>query len=103
MIFDFLKKQKEITKKRKIIKVMIISLNIPDKQKELYLEAITILSKDWLERLYITLSNFTKELENENLNKISEYNFSKVAWMRKKEADEKQKEINSFSFLINNL
>jgi len=25
---------------------MIISLNIPDKQKELYLEAITILSKD---------------------------------------------------------
>jgi hypothetical protein len=46
MIFDFLKKQKEITQKRKIIKVMIISLNIPEKQKELYLEAITILSKD---------------------------------------------------------
>ena len=103
MIFDFLKRQKEITQKRKIIKVMIISLNIPDKQKELYLEAITILSKDWLERLYITLSNFTKELDNENLNNINEYNFSKVAWMRKKEADEKQKEINSFSFLINNL
>jgi len=103
MIFDFLKKQKEITQKRKIIKVMIISLNIPDKQKELYLEAITILSKDWLEKLYITLSNFTKQLEMEQLNDINNMNFSQVAWMRKKEAIEKQKEINSFTFLINNL
>jgi len=40
MIFDFLKKQKEITEKKKIIKIMIISLNIPDEQKELYLDAI---------------------------------------------------------------
>ena len=103
MIFDFLKKQKEINTKRKIIKVMIISLNIPDKQKELYLETIAILGKDWLERLYITLTSFTKELENEELDKINKYNFSNVAGMRKKEADDKQKEINSFSFLINNL
>ena len=103
MIFDFLKKQKEISQKRKIIKVMIISLNIPEAQKELYLEAITILSKDWLERIYITLSNFTKQLEFEELDNINKMNFSQVAWMRKKEAIEKQKEINSFTFLINNL
>lgn len=103
MIFDFLKKQKEINKKRKIIEVMIISLKIPDKQKELYLEAMSILSEDWLEKLYISLSNFTKHLENEELENISRQNFSQIAWMRKKEALEKQKEINSFSFLINNL
>lgn len=103
MIFDFLKKQKEITQKRKIIKIMIISLNIPEKQKELYLEAITILSKDWLERLYITLSNFTKQLEFEEMDNINKQNYSQIAWMRKKEAVEKQKEINSFTFLINNL
>lgn len=103
MIFDFLKKQKEITQKRKIIKVMIISLNIPELQKELYLEAITILSKDWLERLYITLSNFTKQLEFEELDNINKQNYSQIAWLRKKEAVEKQKEINSFTFLINNL
>jgi len=103
MIFDFLKKQKEITQKRKIIKVMIISLNIPEMQKELYLEAITILSKDWLEKLYITLSNFTKQLEYEELDNINKQNYSQIAWMRKKEAVEKQKEINSFTFLINNL
>lgn len=103
MIFDFLKKQKEINKKRKIIEAMIVSLNIPDKQKELYLEAISILTEDWLEKLYISLSNFIKTLENEELENISKQNFSSIAWMRKKEAQEKQKEINSFSFLINNL
>lgn len=103
MIFEYLKKQKEISKKRELIKVMIVSLNIPDKQKELYLESISILKVDGLEKLYITLTNFTKELEEEELEKINKQNFSEVAWMRKKEAREKQKEINSFSFLINNL
>lgn len=103
MIFDFLKKQKEIKKKRKIIKVMVISLNIPDLHKELYLEAIEIVSDEWLEKLYKELSLFTKQLEMEELSKINKQNFSQIAWMRKKEIKEKQKEINSFSFLINNL
>ena len=103
MIFDFLKKQKDIDNKRKIIEIMIISLNIPDKQKQLYLEAIWILKKEWLERLFITLSNFTKELELEELDIINKQNFANVAWMRKKEVKEKQKELNSFSFLISNL
>ncbi|MBT3853848.1 hypothetical protein HOF65_08070 [bacterium] len=79
MIFEYLKKQKEISKKRELIKVMIVSLNIPDKQKELYLESITILKVDGLEKLYITLTNFTKELEEEELEKINKQNFSEVA------------------------
>jgi len=103
MIFDFLKKQKELSKKKKIIEIMILSLNIPDKQKELYLEAISILEKEGLEKLYIDLSKFARELEEEELNNIWNNNFSQVAWMRKKEAKEKQKELNSFSFLISNL
>jgi hypothetical protein len=45
MIFEYLKKQKEINKKKQIIKIMIVSLNIPEKQKELYLESISILNK----------------------------------------------------------
>jgi hypothetical protein len=82
---------------------MIISLNIPDTQKELYLEAISILSEDWLENLYITLIKFTKQLELEELDNINKQNFANIAWMRKKEIKEKQKELNSFTFLINNL
>jgi hypothetical protein len=46
MIFDFLKKQKNINKKRNIIKIMIVSLNIPQEQKYLYTEAISILNFD---------------------------------------------------------
>jgi hypothetical protein len=82
---------------------MIISLNIPEEQKELYMEAISILTNDWLEKLYISLSKFINELELEELNNIWKTNFYQVAWMRKKEANEKQKELNSFSFLISNL
>jgi hypothetical protein len=37
MIFDFLKRQKKITDKKKIIEIMILSLNIPSEQKDLYL------------------------------------------------------------------
>ncbi len=103
MIFDFLKKQKDISKRKKIISVMILSLQIHDVQKDLYLEALSILNKDWLDRLYISLSEFTKEIEIKELDDINKNNFSEIAWMRKKEAVEKQKELNSFSFLINNL
>ncbi|QFR39764.1 hypothetical protein A9Q91_06175 [Candidatus Gracilibacteria bacterium 28_42_T64] len=103
MIFDFLKKQKDISKRKKIISVMILSLQIHDVQKDLYLEALSILNKDGLDRLYISLSEFTKEIEIKELDDINKNNFSEIAGMRKKEAVEKQKELNSFSFLINNL
>jgi len=103
MIFNFLKKQKELSKKKKIIEIMILSLNIPDKQKDLYLEAISILEEKGLEKLYIDLSKFAHELEEEELKNIWNNNFSQITWMRKKEAKEKQKELNSFSFLISNL
>jgi hypothetical protein len=42
MIFNFLKKQKEITKKKELIKIMVVSLCIPDEQKELYIESLDI-------------------------------------------------------------
>jgi hypothetical protein len=70
MIFNFLKKQKELSKKKKIIEIMILSLNIPDKQKDLYLEAISILEEKGLEKLYIDLSKFAHELEEEELKNI---------------------------------
>lgn len=103
MIFDFLKRHKQINDKKKLIKVIIVSLNIPDEQKELFLESISILDEYWLEKLYEELSLFIKQIEEEELNNIWKNNFSYLAWMKKKEVEEKQKEINSFSFLINNL
>jgi len=43
MIFDFLKKQKEIKKKKELIVIMIKSINIPDEQKQLYLVSLDVL------------------------------------------------------------
>lgn len=103
MIFDFLKKQKEKTKKKQIIKVMIMSLVIPEQQKELYLEALHVLDDKWLDWLYESLTIFTKHIELKEIEDIKKNNFSRIAWMKKEEAFEKQKELNSFSFLINNL
>jgi len=79
MIFDFLKKQKDINKRKKIISVMILSLEIHDVQKELYLEAVNILNIEGLENLYKTLIEFTKEIEIKELEDINKNNFSEVA------------------------
>lgn len=103
MIFDFLKKQKEIDKKIKLTKVMILSLHIPEAQKSLYIQALDILDNEWIDRLYEKLVKFVEILELKDINDINKHNFSKITWMKKKEAIEKQKDLNSFSFLINNL
>ena len=103
MVFKFLSKQKDLDKKKKLMGVMIISLNIPDEQKKLYLEAMEIISEDYVDGLYENLVKFTEKVELKEIESINKENFSSIAWMRKKEAIEKQKEINAFSFLISNL
>jgi hypothetical protein len=45
MIFDFLKKQTEISKKKELIVIMIRSINIPEQQKDLYLESLDVLDE----------------------------------------------------------
>jgi len=103
MIFNFLKKQKEITKKKELIKIMVVSLCIPDEQKELYIESLDIVWEEHIDRLYLSLTNFTEEIEIKNIEEINKKNFSEIDGMRKKEAIEKQKELNAFSFLIHNI
>jgi hypothetical protein len=45
MIFDFLKKQNEISKKKELIVIMIRSINVSDQQKDLYLESLDVLDE----------------------------------------------------------
>ena len=103
MIFKILSKQKDLTKKKKLIEVMIISLKIPDEQKKLYIEALDIIDHKYTETLYANIINFIEKTELKDIENIRKESFSTIAWMKKKEAVEKQKEINSFSFLISNL
>jgi len=103
MLFPFLQKQKSDSNRRKLIKTMIVALHVSEDQKKLYLDAVEILSWKDLETLYQKLTRFVENIELKEIESIKKEDFSKIAWMRKKEAREKIEEVNSFSFLLNNL
>ena len=103
MIGNFLKRYGETSKKRKVVLTIIQNLNINEKQKDLYLNSLDILDEAWLEKLYKSLTAFVENIELKEIEDIKKENFSSIAGLRKKEALEKQKEINSFWFLLNNL
>lgn len=103
MITNFLKRYSQSNKKREIVLTLIKNLNINEKQKELYLSSVDVLDETGLEKLYQTLTLFSESYELKEIEDIKKENFSSIAWMRKKEVLEKQKELNSFWFLLNNL
>jgi hypothetical protein len=86
-----------------LTQIAIINLQIPEEQKALYLQALEILNEEWIDKVYNTLIDFVEKIEIKELDEIQKNNFSIVTWMKRKEAEEKKKEINSFSFLINNI
>ena len=103
MLFKLLQKQKDLKKQKKLVETMILSLNIPDQQKTLYIEAIKVLTESELELLFSHLTRFIEKIEMKHIDQIRRDGFESIAWMRKKEAEEKAQEINSFSFLLHNL
>lgn len=103
MLFSFLEKQKTDSKRRKLIETMILALNVSQEQKTLYLDALEILKWQDLENLYKKLVSFVEQIELKELESIKKQDFISIAGMRKKEAEEKIRETNSFSFLLNNL
>ena len=82
---------------------MIVSLNISGEQKDLYLEALEVLSVEESEKLYQNLVKFVEKIEMKEIAEIKKESFSEIAGMRKKEAEEKLEEMNSLSFLFHNL
>jgi len=103
MIFDFLKKQTEKDKKKKLLQVMFLNLNIPDDQKSLYIQALDILDESWIDLVYSNTVKFIEKFEIHKLEEISRSSFVEIAWMRKKEAIDRTKEVNSFNFLFTNI
>lgn len=103
MLFQFFQKQKDRKKQKKLIQTMVVSLNIDPQQKNLYLEALEILTVEEASILYKNLSSFIENIEMKEIEDIRKDNFATISGMRKKEAEEKIQEINSFSFLLHNL
>ncbi|MBW7954728.1 hypothetical protein H3C61_02860 [Candidatus Gracilibacteria bacterium] len=103
MILNIFKRNSTLENQKKIIITIIKNLNIKDSQKETYLNSLDFLDETGLNNLYKSLQSFIGEIETKNLEDIKIKGFSEIAGMRKKEAIEKQKEINNFGFLLNNL
>lgn len=103
MISKFLKKQKDIQKKKKLLRVMISALKIPREQKDLYLESLSVLSGQWINDLFLNITKFVESVELREISEINKENFTTIVWMRRKEAEDKKKELNAFSFLIHNI
>ena len=103
MLFTFMAKQTSKRKKTKLIETMIASLNISPDQKKLYTQALGVLSKEEWEKLFDNLTKFIEKIELKEIEEIKKESFISVSGMRKKEAEEKAQEMNSFSFLLHNL
>ncbi|MDD5212956.1 MAG: hypothetical protein PHG82_00805 [Candidatus Gracilibacteria bacterium] len=82
---------------------MIKNIKISEDQKELYIKTLDILDEKGLDNLYKSVSAFVEEVEMMDIKNIAKNNFSSISGIRKKEAIEKQKDINSFSFLLSNI
>jgi hypothetical protein len=78
MFFEFLKKQKKAKEKLKLTQIAIINLQIPEKQKALYLQALEILDEEGIGKIYDTLINFVETTEIKELDEIQRNNFSVV-------------------------
>jgi hypothetical protein len=98
-----MQKQTDKKKQKKLIETMIVSLNISPEQKELYIQAMWVLSSSESEVLFKNLTRFIEKIELKEIEEIKKESFVSVAGMRKKEAEEKAQEMNSFSFLLHNL
>jgi hypothetical protein len=103
MLSNFLSKQKKYSHKKKLIETMIISLHVEDSVKELYLQAIGNMSQEELDELYKKLTKFVEKIELKEISEIKNQSFTKIAGMKKKEAEEKTRDINALSFLFHNI
>lgn len=103
MLFQFLQKQKDIKKQKKLIETMIVSLTISPDQKELYLQALEILNQQEANTLFQNLTKFVEKIELKEVEEIRKESFTVISGMKKKEANEKMEELNGLSFLFHNL
>ena len=79
MIFDFLRKQTEFEKKKKLTQIMIMSLEIPEVQKSIYMQSLEIVEDKYIDNIYNDLTKFVEKYEIKELEDISKTNFISIA------------------------
>jgi len=103
MIFEFWKKQNKIENKKLLLRKLIKKIDIPQRDKDLILEAIANASDEKLDDFYNSVVNFVEKIELKEINEIEKNNFVSIDWMTYKQAQEKKQKINGFNFLLNNI
>jgi len=79
MLFHFLQKQKDIKKQKKLVETIIVSLNISEEQKKLYIEALEVTSPQETQELYKNLSRFVEQIELKELEQIQKESFTSIS------------------------
>lgn len=82
---------------------MILSLHVDEWIKDLYLQTISNMNQEQLDDIYSKLTKFIEKIELKEISEIKNQTFKKIAGMRKKEAEEKTRDINALSFLFHNI
>lgn len=95
-ILERYRKKKE---KRLIVRELILSLRIDERQRNLYLESLDILDEDGMQVLYERLYQFVESLEEKNIHNSKKT----IDSVRQKESDEREKDARSFNILLDNV
>lgn len=89
--------------KRKLLKEMILGLKIDQPHKELFLDSLEVLDTVWLESLYVKITVFVQEIEEKEMTKKIGTRKQEQEALSRHESEEKEKETNTFNFLLDSI
>ncbi len=101
-IGSILKKFKEKKQRLSIVRESILTLQIDEKQKQLYLDSLELLNDEQLDNLYIQFTALISILEDNKIKQDYKDSHSTTISTHKTENIEKQKELNSLHLLLEN-
>jgi len=101
-IGTILKKFKEKKQRLSIVRESILTLQIDEKQKQLYLDSLELLDDNQLDNLYIQFTALINILEDNKIKQDYRNSHSSNISTNKIENTEKQKELNSLHLLLEN-
>jgi len=100
---NIFKKYKEREYRLLLVKELIEWLEVDSKQKNLYIESLSVLNDEWLDRFYKKLTSVIEIIEeNENLNSFSKQK-QEVYNLNKEEILERKQELNSYNMILDNI
>ncbi len=100
---NIFKKYKEREYRILLMKDVIKNLDIDEKQKQMYIDSFDILDDESLTRFYNKLTSVIEIIEEDIDNKKNIDNKQKIFEIKKIEIAEKETEINTYNFILDNI